>query len=223
MQPVAPSETAGSVATLRSPAFEVRPFLGGQSRRDRIVEAALEVTALGSTTVLFMVLAAVIGYLALEKRWREMGLVVMAAVGGATISTGLKMLIGRPRPAVLIPLIGHGEGTTVVLTQRTLHLRDHAGQISLPGGRIEPGEDPVAAALREAHEEIGLAPAVDAETIDNYGSSLVWGHPQAPMGTRSVIELIEELAIRGGGRGLFAGCAAGDSAMAVVLEVGERK
>jgi acetyl-CoA acetyltransferase len=64
---------------------------------------------------------------------------------------------------------------------------------------------------------------VDAETIDNYGSSLVWGHPQAPMGTRSVIELIEELAIRGGGRGLFAGCAAGDSAMAVVLEVGERK
>jgi acetyl-CoA acetyltransferase len=64
---------------------------------------------------------------------------------------------------------------------------------------------------------------VDAQTIDNYGSSLVWGHPQAPMGTRSVIELIEELAMRGGGRGLFAGCAAGDSAMAVVLEVVERK
>ncbi len=64
---------------------------------------------------------------------------------------------------------------------------------------------------------------VDAETINNYGSSLVWGHPQAPMGTRSVIELIEELALRGGGRGLFAGCAAGDSAMAVVLEVGDRK
>ena len=63
---------------------------------------------------------------------------------------------------------------------------------------------------------------VDAETINNFGSSLVWGHPQAPMGTRSVIELIEELALRGGGRGLFAGCAAGDSAMAVVLEVGDR-
>jgi acetyl-CoA acetyltransferase len=63
---------------------------------------------------------------------------------------------------------------------------------------------------------------VDATAINNYGSSLVWGHPQAPMGTRSVIELIEELARRGGGRGLFSGCAAGDSAMAVVLEVGDR-
>ena len=64
---------------------------------------------------------------------------------------------------------------------------------------------------------------IDAERMNNFGSSLVWGHPQAPMGTRSVIELIEELALRGGGRGLFAGCAAGDSAMAVVLEVGDRK
>jgi acetyl-CoA acetyltransferase len=63
---------------------------------------------------------------------------------------------------------------------------------------------------------------VDVATLNNYGSSLVWGHPQAPMGTRAVIELIEELALRGGGRGLFAGCAAGDSAMAVVLEVGDR-
>lgn len=59
----------------------------------------------------------------------------------------------------------------------------------------------------------------DVMTMNNYGSSLVWGHPQAPMGTRGVIELIEELALRGGGYGLFAGCAAGDTAMAVVLEV----
>jgi len=64
---------------------------------------------------------------------------------------------------------------------------------------------------------------VDAATMNNYGCSLVWGHPQAPMGTRSVIELIEELTLRGGGRGLFAGCAAGDSAMALVLEVGDRR
>jgi acetyl-CoA acetyltransferase len=60
---------------------------------------------------------------------------------------------------------------------------------------------------------------VDAATMNNWGSSLVWGHPQAPMGTRSVIELIEELALRGGGYGLFTGCAAGDTAMAVVLQV----
>lgn len=63
---------------------------------------------------------------------------------------------------------------------------------------------------------------LDSASMNNYGSSLVWGHPQAPMGTRSVIELIEELALRGGGRGLFAGCAAGDSAMAVVVEVRDR-
>jgi acetyl-CoA acetyltransferase family protein len=63
---------------------------------------------------------------------------------------------------------------------------------------------------------------VDLDHMNNYGCSLVWGHPQAPMGTRSVIELIEELVIRGGGYGLFTGCAAGDTAMAVVIEVGDK-
>lgn len=58
--------------------------------------------------------------------------------------------------------------------------------------------------------------------MNNFGCSLVWGHPQAPMGIRSIIELIEELAMRGGGIGLFSGCAAGDTAMAVVLEVVDR-
>ena len=62
----------------------------------------------------------------------------------------------------------------------------------------------------------------DLAAMNNFGCSLVWGHPQAPMGTRSIIELIEELALRGGGIGLFSGCAAGDSAMAVVLEVVDR-
>jgi|SRR5579883_1898945 acetyl-CoA acetyltransferase family protein len=64
---------------------------------------------------------------------------------------------------------------------------------------------------------------VALEKMNNFGCSLVWGHPQAPMGTRGVIELIEELAQRGGGRGLFTGCAAGDTAMAVVLEVTDRR
>lgn len=57
------------------------------------------------------------------------------------------------------------------------------------------------------------------ERMNNYGSSLVWGHPQAPTGLRSVIELIEELVLRGGGTGMFTGCAAGDTGMAVVLRV----
>ncbi len=57
------------------------------------------------------------------------------------------------------------------------------------------------------------------EKMNNYGSSLIWGHPQGPTGMRSVIELIEELVLRGGGTGVFTGCAAGDTAMAVVLRV----
>jgi acetyl-CoA acetyltransferase family protein len=60
---------------------------------------------------------------------------------------------------------------------------------------------------------------VDPERMNRHGCSLVWGHPQGPTGMRSVIELIEDLVIRGGGYGLFTGCAAGDSAAAVVLQV----
>jgi acetyl-CoA acetyltransferase family protein len=62
----------------------------------------------------------------------------------------------------------------------------------------------------------------DLMAMNNNGCSLVWGHPQGPTGLRAVIELIEELAERGGGIGLFHGCAAGDTAMAVVIEVGDR-
>jgi len=59
----------------------------------------------------------------------------------------------------------------------------------------------------------------DLNRMNNFGCSLVWGHPQGPTGMRLVIELIEELALRGGGWGLFEGCAAGDTAMAVVVRV----
>jgi 8-oxo-dGTP pyrophosphatase MutT (NUDIX family) len=64
----------------------------------------------------------------------------------------------RPiRPAaVLIPVVDHSEAT-ILLTQRTTHLADHAGQIAFPGGRIETSDpSPMAAALREAKEEVGL-------------------------------------------------------------------
>ncbi len=60
---------------------------------------------------------------------------------------------------------------------------------------------------------------IPLERMNNYGSSLVWGHPQGPTGMRLIIELIEELVLLGGGYGLFTGCAAGDTAAAVVLEV----
>ncbi len=65
----------------------------------------------------------------------------------------------RVPAAVLVPLVERASGLTVLLTQRAETLKDHAGQISFPGGRIEPGDaDAWQAALREAYEEIGLAP-----------------------------------------------------------------
>jgi acetyl-CoA acetyltransferase len=65
---------------------------------------------------------------------------------------------------------------------------------------------------------------VDARrAMNNYGCSLVFGHPQGPTGMRIVIELIEELVLLGGGYGLFNGCAAGDTAMALVLRVDNRR
>lgn len=63
---------------------------------------------------------------------------------------------------------------------------------------------------------------VDVAMMNNFGCSLIWGHPQGPTGMRAMIEMIEELVLTGGGLGLFQGCAAGDSAMAVVIEVDDR-
>ncbi|AOB33811.1 NUDIX hydrolase [Bordetella sp. H567] len=78
---------------------------------------------------------------------------------------------GREGPpvlaAVLIPLVMREEGVTVMLTQRTAHLHDHAGQISFPGGRIEDTDpNPIAAALRETQEETGLG----AEWVEVLGT-----------------------------------------------------
>jgi 8-oxo-dGTP pyrophosphatase MutT (NUDIX family) len=72
----------------------------------------------------------------------------------------MTVAIAKVRPirpaAVLIPVVARTE-PMVLLTQRTAHLKDHAGQISFPGGKIDPGDaSPMAAALREADEEIGL-------------------------------------------------------------------
>lgn len=61
--------------------------------------------------------------------------------------------------AVLVPIVVRDSGLTVLLTQRTAHLRDHAGQVSFPGGRSEPEDvSAIATALREAQEEVGIEP-----------------------------------------------------------------
>lgn len=65
---------------------------------------------------------------------------------------------GEPTPAsVLMPIVVRDDGLTLLLTQRTAHLNDHAGQISLPGGRVDEADtSPVETALRETEEEVGL-------------------------------------------------------------------
>lgn len=60
---------------------------------------------------------------------------------------------------------------------------------------------------------------IDGRKMNNYGSSLVFGHPQGPTTLRLLVELIEELVILGGGYGLLAGCAAGDTGAALVVKV----
>jgi len=68
-----------------------------------------------------------------------------------------ELLAAARAAAVLVPLVAHPGGVTVLLTQRSAALRAHSGQIAFPGGKIDPDDDgPLSAALREAHEEIGL-------------------------------------------------------------------
>ena len=60
---------------------------------------------------------------------------------------------------------------------------------------------------------------IDVNTMNNFGSSLIFGHPQAPTAGRLIVEGIEELAALGGGYMLFTGCAAGDTGAALVLKI----
>lgn len=103
----------------------------------------------------------------LRDRLRERLSTTPTAIGGDAWLAGLPpelsasfshLMPVAPIPAaVLVPIVDHAEGLTVLLTQRAADLKNHAGQISFPGGRIEATDDgPMAAALRETQEEIGL-------------------------------------------------------------------
>jgi 8-oxo-dGTP pyrophosphatase MutT (NUDIX family) len=85
---------------------------------------------------------------------------VLANIEGSASPALLRMLEQPGREAsVLLALIERSSGLTVLFTERAAHLKDHAGQISFPGGRLAAdGETPIEAALREADEEVGLAP-----------------------------------------------------------------
>ncbi|HEY6100420.1 MAG TPA: CoA pyrophosphatase [Anaeromyxobacter sp.] len=79
---------------------------------------------------------------------------------------------GFSRAAALVPLHEKDGEPHLILTRRPRHMRRHPGQLSVPGGRIEPGEEPLEAALREAEEEIGL-PRAEADVLGRLSETLV--------------------------------------------------
>jgi 8-oxo-dGTP pyrophosphatase MutT (NUDIX family) len=100
---------------------------------------------------------------------------------------------GVIRPAsVLVPVVNREAGLSVLLTRRTAHLHDHAGQISLPGGQSEGSESPQETALRETAEEIGLHPRhvevlgslTDYVTVTGYRVTPVVGLVSPPLDLR---------------------------------------
>ncbi|MDE1149665.1 MAG: CoA pyrophosphatase [Azospirillaceae bacterium] len=89
----------------------------------------------------------------------------IAARGDQDGNQGFEMPSAVRDAAVLVPLVNRPDGITVLLTQRTAHLAAHGGQISFPGGRVEPEDtDAVATALRETTEEVGLS-ATQVEVV----------------------------------------------------------
>jgi len=89
----------------------------------------------------------------------------------ATFDRREQPLDGRRHAAVAVVVVDSVDGPGIVLTKRSARLRAHAGQWALPGGRLDPGESPEDAALRELHEELGLhVPAGDAVLgrLDDY-------------------------------------------------------
>lgn len=125
-----------------------------------------------------------------------------------------------PSPEIRIELISYGEGRAPKGFMPTAPVP--AARQALASADLSI-EDMSAVKTHNpfAVNDIYFAREMDVElsAMNNYGSSLIWGHPQGPTGMRAVIELIEELVMLGGGFGLFTGCAAGDTAAALVLRV----
>jgi 8-oxo-dGTP pyrophosphatase MutT (NUDIX family) len=129
---------------------------------------------------------------AAQRDWLIGALARPAPAAARNLSDGFRLpgREGTPTPAaVLVPLVNRPGGLQVLLTQRSADLPDHPGQISFPGGRVDPGDVSVdAAALREATEEVGLPSArvsvlghlSDYETVTGYRVTPVVGWVEPP-------------------------------------------
>ncbi len=123
-------------------------------------------------------------------------------------------------PAVKIRILGYGEARVgkglmpMAVVPAARHALERSG-VKVEDCAAIKTHNPFAVNDVYFCREMG----VDPENVNRFGSSLIWGHPQAPTGLRAIAELVEELVGGGGGVGLFSGCAAGDTAMAVVLQV----
>jgi 8-oxo-dGTP pyrophosphatase MutT (NUDIX family) len=122
---------------------------------------------------------------AVQKQWLAERLARPSPPSARGMSDGFR-LPGREgnatRAAVLVPLVNREHGLTLLLTQRSADLPDHPGQISFPGGRVEPEDASLAAAaLREATEEVGL-PAARVEVLGHMATyETVTGYEVTPV------------------------------------------
>lgn len=139
------------------------------------------------------------------------------------VTTGDKVKELSQDPSIRITIEGFGQCRTdlaympeapVPATKKALSV---AG-IGIKDLKVVKAHNPFAVNDLVFAKETGF----DLNNMNNYGCSLIWGHTQGPTGTRGIIEMIEELVILGGGYGVFQGCAAGDSGMAVVIKVTSR-
>jgi len=127
-----------------------------------------------------------------QRDWLAEALARPAPLSAKNLSDGFRLpgREGPPTPAaVLVPLVNRPSGLQVLLTERSADLPDHPGQISFPGGRVEPDDASLAAAaLREAAEEVGLPPERVAvlgelahyETVTGYRVTPVVGWVEPP-------------------------------------------
>lgn len=124
-------------------------------------------------------------------------------------------------PAVEVQIVSYGQGRAkkgfmAMATVPAAKAALEAAGIAIKDVKAIKTHNPFAV------NDVYFAKAMDVKIdgFNNFGSSLIFGHPQGPTGMRLIVETIEELAAAGGGYGLFVGCAAGDTAGATVVKVG---